>query len=112
MPHIYVVPPIDTRWEHLKTVGTTAADMAYAEAQARAVGERVEQDPSYDDFMSAWEQAQGSARDKGWEGDFRNPPVVFWLPVGDSFQPGFVLKQDNNGTTFVASPVPLPHLKD
>jgi hypothetical protein len=26
------------------------------------------------------------------------------------FLPGFVFKQDNDGTTFVVSPVELPHL--
>ena len=37
-----------------------------------------------------------------------------WLPVWDTyeFSFGFVLKQDNNGTTFVVSPVPLPHLAE
>jgi hypothetical protein len=33
-----------------------------------------------------------------------------WLPYDTEFAYGFVWKQDNNGTTFVASPVPMPWL--
>ncbi len=48
-----------------------------------------------------------------WEGDFRNSPKVFMLPCfnRDSFLCGFAFKQDNNGTTFICSPMPLPHLE-
>jgi hypothetical protein len=41
-----------------------------------------------------------------------NDPVVFWVPVEDSFRYGFVFKQDNNGSTFVVSPVPMPWYED
>ena len=47
-----------------------------------------------------------------WEGDIRQGPFLFFIP--EEFQPApcVVWKQDNNGTTFVASAVPLPHLED
>jgi hypothetical protein len=35
-----------------------------------------------------------------------------WLPNESEFKHGFVLKQDNNGETYVVSPVELPWLED
>ena len=51
----------------------------------------------------------------GWEGDVRDGTgiYVFAVPGEESdTEVGFVFKQDNNGTTFVISPVELPHLRD
>lgn len=64
-------------------------------------------------FLANWEQAKGAASDIGWDGDFRGDPVVVWLPgsPGDDFVHGFAFKQDNNGTAFKISPVPLRHLE-
>jgi hypothetical protein len=47
-----------------------------------------------------------------WEGDFSRGPCVMPIPDPDNngFQAAFVWKQDNNGTTFVVSPVALPWL--
>lgn len=44
-----------------------------------------------------------------WEGSITAGPYVFALPVHDSssLHLGFVWKQNNNGTTFIASPLPL-----
>lgn len=44
-----------------------------------------------------------------WEGDFREGPFVFHVPSpGDSgMAAGFAWKQDNNGATFLCSPVSL-----
>jgi hypothetical protein len=47
----------------------------------------------------------------GWQGDHRQIPSVLWLPVEDAFRPGFAIKQDSNGITYIISPVGLPHLK-
>ncbi len=58
---------------------------------------------------------QAIARSTRWEGDFRagEAPRVSALPVGD---PDCALllavKQDNNGTTFIASEVRLPWLDE
>lgn len=48
----------------------------------------------------------------GWEGDVREGPYVVVIPTDDSYDPKYIvaLKQDNNGETFLASPIPLEHL--
>lgn len=58
-----------------------------------------------------------AAMDLGWEGNFRKvgsdsrmaTPCVGWHPIvcQDEFLPCFVWKQDNNGTTFMATPIRL-----
>ncbi len=50
--------------------------------------------------------------DLGWEGDVRDGPYVTVIPTDDSYDPQYIVafKQDNNGETFVASPIPLEHL--
>lgn len=56
--------------------------------------------------------AQVLAKRVGWEGDMRQGPFVSGLPTPDSPNSEFLIgwKQDNNGTTFVASPYELPWL--
>lgn len=68
--------------------------------------------PSIDDFLRAWESAKEAASAEGWEGDFRHQPVVFWVPMSTTFEYGFAFKQDNNGDTFVLSPVAMPWLEN
>ena len=49
----------------------------------------------------------------GWEGDVRGRIFVFAVPGTEvNTEIGFLFKQDNNGTTFVMSPVELPHLQE
>lgn len=49
---------------------------------------------------------------KEWEGDIRNKEIyVFAVPDEMETSIGLVWKQDNNGTTFIISPVELPHLQ-
>lgn len=105
--HVYEIAPIDLRWEFLATVDATAAEI---KAQEKEIGQ--EGDPSTEQFSAAWESAQEAAGDKGWAGDFRSAPRVFWVPGDTEFDFGFVFKQDNNGTTYVVSPVELPHLDE
>ena len=47
-----------------------------------------------------------------WEGDFNTKMYVFAIPDVDNtdMKIGFVWKQENNGTSFVVSPVSLPWL--
>ena len=45
-----------------------------------------------------------------WEGDVCNEPYYFAIPNEHDMAIGFIVKQDNNGSTFVASPCELPHL--
>lgn len=104
--HVYDIPPVDFRWEHLQTVDEVRRQLA----ERRSAGSETTFDLA--GFDSAWADAQAAAQDAGWEGDHRNAPVVFWVPAEQEFEFGFVLKQDNNGTTFVVSPVELPHLAE
>lgn len=107
----YQVAPIDWGWEQLRTVEDTARALADVDVRERLSGEAIYiADPSLDTFLARWDAAKDSARRSGWEGDFRQGPYVFWVPTEDGMQFGFVFKQDNNGTTFVVSPVELPHL--
>jgi hypothetical protein len=64
-------------------------------------------------IVEKWEKAKYLiATELNWEGDYRNGegPCAFVVPVEEGFDVGFVIKQDNNGCTFIASPVELPHL--
>jgi|SRR6516164_6932518 hypothetical protein len=56
--------------------------------------------------------AQQLAKLLGWERDMREGPYFSPLPENDTDPAAFLLawKQDNNGTTFVASPYRLPWL--
>lgn len=50
-----------------------------------------------------------------WEGDFRGDEIyLFSLPDPDNSKviSGVIWKQDNNGTTFICSPVLLPWIDD
>lgn len=64
-----------------------------------------------------WNLAQAAAAKVGWEGDVRGEPYVIGLPEDGAISGGggrFIIgwKQDNNGTTFVVSPVRLPWLEE
>lgn len=71
---------------------------------------------SYDHHDAAewdylWEKAQSLARHVGWYGDIRVGPLVTVLPPLDlsGGDPPVVLAwKDENGGTFIASPVRLP----
>lgn len=102
----YELPPIDFGWDFLLTVDETAAKLQRAEdvigVTTLEYGTR--------ELAADWTHAKDLATEAGWDGDFRHPPVVFWVPCDTEFRPGFVFKQDDNGTTYVVSPTPLPHL--
>ena len=55
--------------------------------------------------------AEAAFKQIGWEGDIREGPYYFSVPGDNRMEIGYIVKQDNNGDCFVASPVPLPHLK-
>jgi len=62
------------------------------------------------EFLRDFETAKAEAQKVGWEGDYRAAPRVFWLPQpeSNSMSYAFIWKQDNNGTTFIVSPIPAP----
>ena len=107
--HTYQLAPIDIGWENLRTVRETAAALLERSA---AVAKRNDVDDSdLRAFLRSWESAKDEATARGWEGDLRIEPAVMWIPDDTEFNYGFVFKQDNNGTTFVVSPVEMPWLK-
>jgi hypothetical protein len=58
-------------------------------------------------------QAFDLAKKAGWEGDIRQGPFIAGLPTDSIGADGKIMvawKQDNNGTTFVVSPIKLPWL--
>lgn len=63
----------------------------------------------YEDFRDEGFQM---ARKIGWEGDIRQGPFIAGLPTYDG--DGLIMiawKQDNNGETFILSPIQLPWLE-
>lgn len=105
----YELSPLDYGWEHLKTVSETVCDLAKIDDSSWPPPDINSDDIKQ--FLSDWELAKAEATRIGWEGDFRHEPVVIWLPDETGFDYGFVFKQDNNGTTYVVSPVAMPWLK-
>ena len=105
----YEVPPIDFGWEHLKTINETVVN--FAARIASTVRKNDIDTIDLTDFLDRWSRAKDAASEKGWEGDFRHEPCVFWVPADTEFDYGFVFKQDNNGNTYVVSPVEMPWLE-
>ena len=82
---VYAIGPIDIGWEDLVCIELDVVPWA----------------------------VRAAAASLGWEGDVRGSECAkFSLPCEDDFIAGYVWKQDNNGTCFVASPVELPYLND
>jgi hypothetical protein len=50
--------------------------------------------------------------DVGWNGDMRHLPLVGHLPSPPGTTPYLIIKQDNNGGTFIISEVPLTWLEE
>lgn len=70
-------------------------------------------DSFVDDYTILRREALDEAKRVGWEGDIREGPFVSGLPsdLGE-IRVMMAWKQDNNGTTWIASPVELAHLKE
>lgn len=111
----YEIPPIDNHWELLRTVAEVAQQLAVREAEFIVKEGRdsaVALPITLEEFSKRWETAKDAAFAAGWEGGFREEPRVVLVPDECDFLIGFVIKQDNNGTTYVMSPVEMPHLKE
>lgn len=112
---VYAISPIDWHWEHLQSVEAVAQKIS--SEHAALLLERDDDDAYYDDgvsldeFLSDWKSAREAATAKGWAGDFRQPPVVFWIPDETGFRYGFAFKQDKNGTTFIIAPLQMRWLE-
>lgn len=106
---IYCTSPIDW-WdgtlslkEFVAQMAGQAGDPGVVEPGVHLMNRLVELGRDLTDAMDGFKAA-------GWEGDVREGPFVFSVPAESDMQWGLALKQDNNGTTFVASPVAMPHL--
>ncbi len=65
----------------------------------------------YENFRNA---AQKAARDAGWEGDVREGPFIAGVPTFEIRNTSLFMvawKQDEDGLTFIGSPVRLPWLE-
>lgn len=103
--HVYQILPIDFGWEQCPTVEEYYAALAKEELHGHTRPEALKQ------FKDDFRQAKELASDKGWEGDIRGDAHVFMVPAEGEFIYGFAWKQENNGTTYVVSPVEFPNLE-
>lgn len=81
---------LDSAWDNYQDRGTIAEvckHLAELKAKAEAAFKTIE-----------------------WEGDVREGPYYFALPSDTDLSIGYIVKQENNGNCFVASPEPLPNL--
>lgn len=103
--YVYAIDPIDN-WAGWYPAGAVLGDDTIV----------IDDKLNRAEFTNFAAIAMGLARDIGWEGDIRGTDLyVAGMPITnsggcDSYVVGW--KQDNNGCTFIASPVPLPHLEN
>jgi hypothetical protein len=109
----YHLSPIDFGWEFLPTFQEVAARFAESDAMKIVHGGEYDID-DYPKLKKDLEFAKDLALEAGWEGDYRgsHTPRVLFLPDETEFICAFAWKQENNGSTFVVSPKPLPWLDD
>lgn len=117
MKHGYRISPIDFGFRYLRRL-EEFRDLARLEDLAKYEGLGQYQGftstfsrATLERFDLNFEAAKRMAADLLWEGDFREGPFV--MPVLVELEVGyaFVWKQENNGSTFVISPVPLPYVE-
>lgn len=109
---VYETVPVDHDWDYLPSVEGVAKNLAAMKVEmVLEYGKANFARLSYDEFMECWISAQDAARADGWEGEHHQTPRVLWFPIEDAFRPGFIIKQSNNGQTYVISPVDLPYLQ-
>ncbi len=117
--YMYSYHHIDWGWENLQTVKEYLKNSIY---KGNIVDEgEIKCSDGYKIILSIFKQKVIEAEDfiaclnfakkaAGFEGDFSEEPRVFFIPEGGNLSIGFLWKQPNNGTTFIASPVLLQHL--
>lgn len=114
---LYKICLIDHRWEGLKTLSEYASyvfERDISDAKNFNIKYSKDLDIFYevDTFLNTVKKILNFAAEEGhWEGYFDTEVRVFNVPVENSFDYGFVWKQENNGDTFVASPQPMSHLE-
>lgn len=105
---IYRNPPIDLGWETIPLLGQFLSNNT--------------KDPDFD--LKGWTEdikqliSQWAAILPAFIAVWMNPdhlrewPRVFTIPHELTFLHGFAAKAMDNGTTFIASPIRMPHLED
>ena len=102
----YTILPLDFGWRTLPTAEEYRAlllkDFSHESSQGAA---------AIQDFNMFFDACfEGTTGAVPWEGDFREEPRVIVLPGEVEPLLAIIWKQDNNGTTFVASQVRMPWL--
>lgn len=102
--------PIDFGWEHLRTVTETLENMVSSMGIKGSHNKWRYKPDEIGLFLNRYEAAlKAASKLIGFGGDFRDQPYVIWMPGNtrycESFQYGFIWKDDNNGTTFFATPL-------
>lgn len=129
--HLYILPPVDFGWDLLPTVSECAAKLTAHDVQDLLA--------DYEIHLCGLESRDGETHEQvvirsrpdrcaqmlgrlrhafdlglrhGWGSMLRHEPRVMPIADDSEFIHAFAWKEDNNGTTYVASPVPLPHLNE
>jgi hypothetical protein len=108
--YAYEIVPIDFGFEHLRHVDEHRKALASRWAEATESDEREDAANACVAFDAFHKSALEAASGVGWEGDFRNGPYVGFIPDEGEMATYFVWKQDNNGTTYVVTPIEMPWL--
>jgi hypothetical protein len=104
----YHVPPIDAGWNDLETVYAVIDRKSGAITSDCIGAESIDATSALKKFLGDWKSVCNLAFQLGFTGKFRLYPCVLWLPDNKSgFGAAFVLKLDENGFTYVFSPVEL-----
>ena len=103
--HYYHTAPIDYWLGALDT--KQLLDILKDHHTLDSVGDAANQ---IDELRKMVEESGPHWKKLGWEGDIRQGPFFFAVPGDGSMRFGCIVKQDNNGNCFVASPVPLEGL--
>jgi hypothetical protein len=107
----YSLAPIDFGWGQIQTV-QFVVDLEIQRMLAHDRGLEADFEAlSLPEFLQQFEDSRQLAISLGFDGILREEPRVFWMPDGSGdFCCGFVFKQNENGITYVISPVQLPWL--
>lgn len=108
--HAYRIAPMDFGWERLVPVDEYVASLVKEDKEVR-IETPTEFGMNVLIFYGFLHRALDAGRKVGWEGDFRGEPYVGFLPDPHEPRTYLVWKQENNGDTFVVSPVELPYLE-
>jgi len=109
--NLYVLPPIDFGLEHLRSAEETLKTFKHDEANLKKSDFKYDLAYRSKNFEMDWGNAKLLAEELGMSSALKEVPAVFWVPDDGQLTYSFVFKGQDNGTTYVVSPVELPWLK-